>query len=649
MNFRQFAFNNVKRNLRAYSAYFLSSAFAVMIFFSYALLIYHPALTQSQQGKEIQIGMKAAAYVIFVFAFLFVLYSISAFLKSRNKEFGILTILGAKRQQINQLIFQENILIGFAAIVTGIICGLACSKLLLLYGANVIELKLPFYFPIKAIGLTVVAFSILYIVITFLTLVFIRQQKALELLMGANKPKKEPYAHILLVLLSIGLIASTYYVLSQKIEKLEPVLLALTLGSTGTYFFFTQFSVYVMRLLKRSRSFFWRGTRMLWISEMTYKLKDNSRMFFMVTIVIIMASSAATFVHALGYEARDGYNETPFAISFLSFPDNGKKFSEQEYKNAVSTTKKIDQELETAGLKYEKAIFPSTSLDLPLDTFVDVIKESDYHPIAKSFGDNSPKLRSGEAILIDSKLDQSKVSQLGKELSKIDLKIVQQIDKRFNSVQSFIVVNDETYKHMQMNRLKNEDSFDSENLHAFYHVPDWSNQGFPRSDSTEAKLSKKLGEVIFYQDGSIETKAGVYLEIQERRSMMSFIGIFMIAVFSLSAASFLYFKLYTDLDQDQRIYHMLSRIGLSVQEMRRTCTIQIAMLFFIPTVVAGLVTISVMQVMKKHISDIIESSVMLPASLTVIVGFLIVQTIYFLIVRALYLRQMDKAMVESMH
>lgn len=48
MNFPQFAFNNVRRNSRAYFAFFLSSAFMVMIFFSYSVFIYHLILRTSR-------------------------------------------------------------------------------------------------------------------------------------------------------------------------------------------------------------------------------------------------------------------------------------------------------------------------------------------------------------------------------------------------------------------------------------------------------------------------------------------------------------------------------------------------------------------------------------------------------------------------
>ncbi|MDQ0417311.1 putative ABC transport system permease protein [Croceifilum oryzae] len=641
MNFRQFAFNNVKRNLRAYSAYFLSSAFAVMIFFTYALFIFHPQLAESDLGKATQMGMKAASYVTFVFSFLFVLYSISAFLKIRNKEFGVLTILGAQRNQINKLIFLENILIGFGAIVTGILGGLLFSKIFLIYGSSVVEKNLPFYLPLKAMGITAASFAALYIVISFMTLFFIRQKRALELLMGTSKPKTEPKAHILLVLLSIGSIGFAYYLLYKDFEN---IFWALGLGIMGTYFFFTQLSVYLMRLLKRSRSFFWKGTRMLWVSEMSYKIKDNARMFFMVTIVTAMASAGVGLVYSFDQDAKTRFKETPFAIEFNLF---------KEYKNWEGEMKKIDQELQGAGLKFDKVMSKTVGLELGSKQYVHVMKESEYTQMAKVLGRTAPqKLKSNEAIFLASALSKEPAKvKVGQKVSKYNLQVVGNIEKSIDYA-SKLVVSDENYKQILADQAKKaeqakEDDRPQESTSVYYHVPAWSNKDFPTSDSVQAKLSNKLQKMGQEQEDSfIDTRAGMYIGFQQARSIFSFIGLFMAAVFSVASASFLYFKLYTDLDQDQRMYHMLSKVGLSTRDMKRTCTIQIAMLFFIPIVVAGVEAGIGLQILNKHMGGLSVMDMITP-SIIGISGFFAVQIIYFIIVRAIYLKKLNQVMITT--
>src|SRR5690625_5254799 len=94
MTFRQFALNNVFRNKRFYAAYFLSSLFTVMVFFTFVNFAFHPDLSGDGMHSNVTQGMVAAGSIIYVFSFFFILYSMSSFLQSRKREFGILMIQG---------------------------------------------------------------------------------------------------------------------------------------------------------------------------------------------------------------------------------------------------------------------------------------------------------------------------------------------------------------------------------------------------------------------------------------------------------------------------------------------------------------------------------------------------------------------------
>src|SRR5690625_2844165 len=105
MTFRQFAFNNVFRNKRLYAAYFLSSLFTVMVFFTFAIFAFHPTLTGGDMRTDVLQGLAVAGGIIYVFSFFFVLYSMSAFLQSRKKEFGVLLMHGMSNRQIRWMVF----------------------------------------------------------------------------------------------------------------------------------------------------------------------------------------------------------------------------------------------------------------------------------------------------------------------------------------------------------------------------------------------------------------------------------------------------------------------------------------------------------------------------------------------------------------
>ena len=53
----------------------------------------------------------------------------------------------------------------------------------------------------------------------------------------------------------------------------------------GTYLLFTQLSVYIIRRLKRNKRIFWRKTNMLLFSDLSFRMKDNARTFFLVAMI----------------------------------------------------------------------------------------------------------------------------------------------------------------------------------------------------------------------------------------------------------------------------------------------------------------------------------------------------------------------------
>src|SRR5690625_8004864 len=64
------------------------------------------------------------------------------------------------------------------------------------------------------------------------------------------------------------------------------------------------------------------------------------------------------------------------------------------------------------------------------------------------------------------------------------------------------------------------------------------------------------------------------------------VGLFIGIVFFVSAGSFLYFRLYSDLDDDKGKFIAISKIGLTREEMRKVIGRQITILFFLPIIVA---------------------------------------------------------------
>ncbi|OMF15195.1 hypothetical protein BK131_09885 [Paenibacillus amylolyticus] len=653
MSFPQFAFNNIRRNGRAYIAFFLSSVFMVMIFFAYAVFIYHPYVKELPMGDTTATGMQVASIIVYVFAFFFVMYSISAFLKSRNKEFGILTILGAEPAQIRRLVILENMLIGCLSIIAGIGGGMLLSKLFLMLTTRFIGMDdLPFYFPIKAILITIGAFLLLFFCISLFTLVFIGNKRTLELLTGTNKPKKEPKASWFFSLLGFALLTVGFVVLRSGLNG-GTIMLAAVTGIAGTYFFYSQLSVLIIRLLKRNRKTVWHGTRLLWISEMSYKMKDNARMLFMVTVVIAIASMSAVVILSLDQENREQFTNNDFPVKYNVYTPSDQM--------DMST---IDSRLEAAGLDYQQVYLEYFWSDAD-QSAVSVMPLSHYNRFNTILGKKTFQLDSGSALFVDSRneKDQDQIDRnrfrnyaegdtltLNLEAGSMQATVTAtDVETRFATLiysTAVVVLPDEKFEEItqqiQGNRLSGK---------VLYQIPAWGH-AVPDRHSSEAMVSDQLlssADTIRSDNvssdenysGFLTTRYGDFERYRQGTALFTFLGIFIGLIFSISSASFLYFRLHTDLEADGKMVHSLSKMGLSFDEMKRSSTVQIAILFFLPI---GVAIIETLVVVKPFLTEFGITNYTVPV-LTVFGAFLLAQTFYFFVIRSRYISSLRKMMV----
>ena len=164
------------------------------------------------------------------------------------------------------------------------------------------------------------------------------------MLQGSSKPKKEPKASFWLSILSLVSFAGAYFMLRQEMDADEIKLLGIRLEYDWKLFFVHPAHRFVTRLLKKNRLFSGGGVNLLWVSELTYKMKDYARMFFMITIVTAITCTAAGAVLALNKQMETVYKEDPFAFGFYPLT------------NATGKTEmaRVERELKRAGIRYEK-------------------------------------------------------------------------------------------------------------------------------------------------------------------------------------------------------------------------------------------------------------------------------------------------------
>lgn len=121
---------------------------------------------------------------------------------------------------------------------------------------------------------------------------------------------------------------------------------------------------------------------------------------------------------------------------------------------------------------------------------------------------------------------------------------------------------------------------------------------------------------------------------------MLFVALLIGAVFFIAAGSFLYFRLYADLDYDRRQYLTIKKVGLTDQELNKIVTQRLALLFFVPIVVAFVHSAFAFMALQSYYSLSIVSEMVI-----VLASFLIAQLIYFFLIRYRYLRNLKKTLI----
>ncbi|MDF0727134.1 ABC transporter permease [Cytobacillus sp. S13-E01] len=627
MTFRQFAFNNVLRNKRLYIAYFLSSMFTVMVFFTFAIFAFHPAFSDGSVNQNALFGMAVAGGIIYVFSFFFVLYSMSSFLQSRKKEFGLLIMLGATNKQIRLMVFLENILIGFFATVGGILIGLVFAKAILLVAENVLIISesLNFYFPTLAIAVTFISFIFLFFCISVFVSFILRTHKLIDLIKGDKQSKGEPKASIVLsilaaLLLIVGYGTAIYVKGVLVVYAMIPVIIVITLG---TYLLFTQLSVYVIHRLKRNKTIFWRKTNMLLFSDLSFRMKDNARTFFMVAIISTVAFSAIGSLYGFQSYLTKGKEVNTYTFTYSPWKDDSKELIEKDIRtiNSVLQEEKIDAKMEALELTYFETHENFSSVLIVRATdynrFAALLDEKELHPneneaiVVEQSDAILTQESKGSEILIDStiKLDSGQEIQPSRAI----------VSNVLSVYYGYYVVNDKIYEQLGLPV--------STDMSAVWKA---------KEGQTEQviEVGRKLNEQLEHKAYSVDY---TLYEINKAFGIILFIGLFIGIVFFVSAGSFLYFRLFADLDEEKRKFRSIAKIGLTQSELKKVVNRQIAILFFSPIVVA-LIHGSVALTALSHMFDYnltVESSLVLGS-------FAFIQLIYFLIVRFFYVKQVKR-------
>ncbi|AIK35695.1 FtsX-like permease family protein [Bacillus pseudomycoides] len=652
MTFWQFALKNVMRNSKAYFAYFLSSAFSIMVFFSLTVYSYHPRLQNLHEQGPLMNLIGMAQFVIIMFSFFFLLYSIGAFLNVRKKQFGILTVLGISKKQLKRLVFMENMMIGILAIFVGIQGGLVFSNFFLLVTSKLTGATgLYLYWPTKAIIVTTVTFIVLFFIVSTFTPMFVRTRKTIRLIKNEQKLRKEKRPSILISLFALACLGLCYYIAGypkgyvtekniQDGSVFFIILSILPLVTIGTYFLFSQTILLFISILKKRRRFYMKQINMLWISDLVARTRGNINMLFIVTMLSALAFTIITPLFAMNNYTKATILER-YPVPFTYTSDPGNSFEQKH----IAT---IEQELTNYQFQYQKYKF-AVLKDKALEQDVAIMKMSDYNTLATLLKKPEIQLGPDETYII-SRFSPTLLNLITNPFAKQETITLESNKKKFlikgflnqgvepqYALPDTIVMQD----HVIDNMIPHIETITIYN----YIVENWEDTLIPtknvvnsidkdRNDLLEKTQKEKQHNAIPF---SLFTSSDELAYSKKSNVSSFFIGTFLGIIFFIGAASVLYFRMYNDLTREEQKYIAITKIGLTESEMFRSATIQLAILFFVPYIVAAFHTIFAI----VFLQNILAISLLKELSF-VLTLFGIIEIIFFFLIRSLYMNKLSQ-------
>jgi len=645
MTLANIAYKNLKGNFHKYVMYYLSNTLVVMVFFIFANFIFNPAVSEVQQmgirGTLAKNALIMCEFVIIVFSIFFTSYSNSSFLKSREKEFGLLSMFGMTKSQVRKYVIYENMIVSIVSIATGLGFGILFSKLFFMAISAIMALnnEIPFIVSIKALIITVVSFIILFQGVNYISSFKIKNNNIIELLKGSRKPKPIPKFSKFKAILSIILIGLGYGLaaFSKGAVILVTMIPIVILTVAGTYFLFTQFSILITQKLKKNNKIFYNGVNMISLSQIIYKLKDNAKVLFIVSVLGAVALTAAGTVYSVQQSMAESIiNEYPHDVSIWEKGLNSHNIISEGEVEKIAEKNNQDIIFKNEIVLLE-AVAEGNEENIYNGFYV--MSNSDFNNLTKEQNKNYIDLNNKEALVYKRK---AYITELKEKDDSIDNKamslninsniesynIVKEINDsiiNFNliTLNDVIVISDEEFSNLSK-LIPHEDKI----VYYSYNFKNWT-----KSSHTVEEISKSVKDR--YENGEFFTERVMrYNALMAQTTLLLFIGAFIAILFFIATGSIIYFKMFNDIQKDRQEFISLKKIGMTDGEMKKIINIQTLIIFFLPFIVAVIHSAFAI----KALSNLLMQDLYMYL-LVIVVIYFVLQLSYYIFAKTMYARQ----------
>ena len=600
------AVSNLKKNRTLYIPFSVASITMMVITYILMALSTNKTILQSNGGNTVVMALGFGVVIMLLVSTLTMIYANGFVMKNRSKEFGLYSILGLGRSQIQLLQVIEMVLFAIINLIVGLVLGVLLNRLAfaLLLKAMRFTVPISYEFQFASVIMIGILFSGIFVFLMILNAIKIRVSRPLELLREKKSGEKTGRFLSIRALIGVAILGYAYYI-SQSIESPIKALgwffVAVLLVVIATYILFDAGSIALLRFLKNRKTFYYRPINFISVSNLIFRMRKNAMGLASICILSTMVLVTLGTTGSLQFGAQEVINRTsPTDFTFRNMyrnPEETAAYSKEAKQLAAGTASKVTDFYEYSyiltGGNQEGNVLDTNVKKLGTlpESMVVLVSVEDYN---RNSGENIT-VKPGEMVIGEQYTERTKPSFTQIAVGENTFSIGQVID--VNKFAAGLIVNPNITDHSYIGLLNEEDMakvvpyYSKENDEGYraytrHYIALWNT-----SSQTDDEKKKEL-EAYQQSDiaGGIDGKIEIAQLLFQFYGSLLFLGILLAIAFSVGAVLVIYYKQVSEGYEDRERYVILKKIGIDQPMIHQSINRQVLIVFFLPLLTAFLHT-----------------------------------------------------------
>ncbi len=639
------ATSNLKKNHSLYLPYALTTIMVTMILYITHALSAMPELSTLRGGGAIAQTLGFGVIVVQLVALLTILYANAFVTKNRLKEYGLYSILGLDRKNIQLLSFIELLLFSVVSVGLGVVLGIVFHRFSFAVLLKLIRIPIGIEYSMQlgSVGFVLISMAFIFGVVFFLNATKMYMSRPLEMLSEKKKGETKGRFILLRALIGAGLLGGAYY-MSQTIEApvaaLYSFFVAVLLVILATYILFDAGSIVLLSLLQKNKRLFYQPTNFISISNLKFRMRKNAAglasICILSTMVLVTLATTVALQTGTADLLKKSYPTDYSATAFVEDTSTIRQLSEQISKMKAQSKGTVSNEMNYLSvLRAAKSMEGGVDIEgvYPGDSpaaFITFLSADDYNRI---FGTNYHP-NDNEAVLGLVKGDDKNVSAI-----RVNGQLTLQVKEMMatsdfkEKLPQLPYVADNVYVAVVKDPTK---MIDGKLGRGFYYAL-WNTSTDTSAKTEEFEAYANVIEASNDDSITVGSREDAAKDIYGFMGSLLFVGALLSVAFFIGAVLVIYYKQISEGYEDRDRFVILQKLGIDQKTIKKSINRQVLIVFFLPLVTAFIHTAFAFKMYRKIIQLFgVDGNVTLNATIVIGAIFVVVYLIVYQITSRSY-------------